>query len=511
MWLIVAVAISTLLLARLAWFIASGWRIDQHLRVLPSPPGHLPLLGHALQMMRTSPFRLFAKWGSMYHGLCYFNAAGTRYVYMATPALIKRVLLTNVRNYGKDLSSFKQFMCLLGTGLVTSNGDKWRKGRLLLSHAMRIDVLELIPTVTLKATEHMLRHLADAKEPVDISEEFRHLTLKVIGQSVLSLSADECDRIFPRLYLPIAQECNERVWAPWRAFMPWLAAWQAQRRCVVELDAILVDLIRKRWALRQEERQQQAGGGSGATASFPHARREDILDRCMSQLTECTRTIEIQLRDDIKTILLAGHETSAAALTWATVEVLKNPALAERLKAENTAVFGAYQDTIRNGEPNVPLDVCRQLSFAPACLREALRRYNVVPLVMREALADDEIPASETGLSGPLVIPRGARVAIGIECIHMDPTYFPDPERYDPNRFVDMDKVDLWSFIPFINGPRNCLGQHLSLLETQMVLSQLFGRLGDRLKLVTPPDVASTKHPYIVPVVPKDGVFVTCR
>jgi cytochrome P450 len=188
------------------------------------------------------------------------------------------------------------------------------------------------------------------------------------------------------------------------------------------------------------------------------------------------------------------------------LEALNDTSVINRLADEHEAVFG--RESLNGTIPS--LDTCRKLKFAPMCLREALRKYNVVPLVMREVVSDDTIPAAESGLSHDITVRKGAVVAVGLQAIHSDARYWPEPDAFRPERFADMDAVDQWAFIPFINGPRNCLGQHLSLLETQIVLSFVAFHLRD-MKLRMPRERAATKHPYIVPVTPVDGMLVSAN
>jgi cytochrome P450 len=467
-------------------------RIDACLSPIPQASGRLPVLGHATHLIKGRPWTIMAEWCRSAGNLVTFNVLDQRVVYVNHPKLIKRVLLTNQRNYHKDIAtSYKHFMCILGKGLVTSEGEKWRKGRVLLSHALRIDILDEVPAIAIDAYQRLATKLSSGAS-VDLNEEFRHLTLQVICRAALSLSAEEADSIFPALYLPIVHECNRRVWEPWRQFMPLLAGSRERRTCLAALNKVLGTSIRQRW----EQRKKEAAG----------ERHQDILDLCMSQLETCDDAMVRQLIDDTKTMLLAGHETSAALLTWATLELMANPDVMAEVRAEGRAIFGAH---IAAG--TVPtMDDVRRLKWTPAVLRETLRKRSVVPLVMRIAVDDDVFAAADSGLGRDVTIPRGCTVAVGIEGVHHRSDIWPAPEKFIPQRFMDdqMDLVDPYSFIPFINGPRNCLGQHLSLAETQIVLCYLVTmfdlkpQMADMAKLGQP-------HEFIVPVVPKYGLDVT--
>lgn len=490
-----AVMTALILCALIARTAFAMMRMDALLSRIPSPPGTcVPFLGHALRLVGGQPWYVMAKWCEEAGSIVTFNVANQRVVYVNEPKLIKRILLTNQRNYNKDIAtSYKHFMCLLGKGLVTSEGEKWRKGRLLLSHALRIDILDDVPAITHRAISTIIQKIRAG--PVDLNEEYRHMTLQVIGEAALSFTPEQTDAIFPYLYLPIVHECNRRVWEPWRQFLPFLSGSRERATCLKKLNTVLCDTIRSRWELRQQESRNGV------------VRKQDIMDLCMSQLPSMDEAMVAQLRDDVKTMLLAGHETSAALLTWATFELLANPSAMAEVVRESTELYKVH--ITNNTIPTV--DEVRKLRWTPAVLRETLRKHSVVPLTMRIANADDIIPAEDAGLGHDVVIPKGCTVAVGILGVHSRPDIWPNPEKFVPERFMDenMDRVDPYAFIPFINGPRNCLGQHLSLMETQFALSWLMANMSLSLHGETDPAKVGRHHDYIVPSVPHNGLHVT--
>lgn len=513
------IAVVALALFHLIQILLQFRRIDYYLAAIPSPKGSLPLLGHALKLMGAEPWLKMRKWAAEAGTMVTFNVTGTRVVYVNDPKLLKRVLQTKQKIYRKDLEfSYKHFLCLLGQGLVTSEDEKWRKGRMFLSHALRYDLVKEVPAVALPGVHRLISLIHDARaleEPIDMCEAFRHLFLQVIGELVLSLDHADCDAIFPKLYLPVVTESNKRVWSPWRQFMPWLKGWQDRRRGLNDLNKELSALIKRRWALRQKEAQNPT-----ATSS----RRQDMLDYYMSQIPDLDKTAELQLRDEIKTMLLAGHETSAATLTWSLFEVLSNPELARVLRREHEQIFGH----LKVNEPPSLEDI-KRLRWTPSVIREAMRKYSVVPLVMRVASEDDVIPAAESGYDTDLVIPKGARIMVGIDGVHHRPDLWPNPDEFIPERFLDYvpdiasatagtnangEVIDPYAYIPFIQGPRNCLGQHVSFTEMQIILSYLCSELVDGKtgnlthSFVLHPSKAGQRHEYEIPVCPKHGLLI---
>jgi cytochrome P450 len=168
-------------------------------------------------------------------------------------------------------------------------------------------------------------------------------------------------------------------------------------------------------------------------------------------------------------------------------------------------------DWSRAGADELPSnDQLKHLILSEACLRESLRKYSVVPIVARRTVEDLYLE------DGKYFIPKGSSFLINIQAIHHDPNLWPNPMRFDPDRFVDGEIVP-YTFLPFIAGPRNCLGQHLALLESKMVISLLAQRYifslgeGATLEVDDWENDKDPRHRFMVPVVPKEELKVTVQ
>lgn len=413
-----------------------------------------------------------------------FRILGTHCVAFKDPQGLKRVFQTAYKIYEKDLGlSYHPFLPILGTGLVTADGDLWQRQRTLMGPALRIDVLDDIISIAKVSVDDLSKKLEAFRGTgvtVDINEEFRLLTLQVIGMAVLSLGPEECDKVFPSLYLPVMEEANVRVLRPYREYLPTPDWWRFRSR-MAKLNSYLINFFRERRASRM------------AGVKRP---RKDILDRIMDSIEESgepwTPQLETQLCYEVKTFLLAGHETSAAMLTWSVYELAKEPAYLAKVKAEADQVFGQQE-----AEPS-RRDV-DGMTYTLSVLKEALRKYSVVPVVTRVLAKDDELLGHK--------VPAGTMIACMLGGTHH---MYKDPDEFKPDRFMpggEYDQFDeairTYMFVPFIQGPRNCLGQHLALLEARVVLSLLIKRFKWRC-----PDVEKQglRHPTVVPVGPLDGM-----
>jgi len=166
-------------------------------------------------------------------------------------------------------------------------------------------------------------------------------------------------------------------------------------------------------------------------------------------------------------------------------------------------VFG-QKDWLNGGvdESNLPSrEEMSKLELSEACLREALRLYSVVPCVMRQTIKDTKV--------GNHIIPSGTTVNINIQSVHHNAEYWPKPMEYDPSRFTDANSTTApYTFLPFIDGPRNCLGQYLALLESKMVVSLLSQRYELELAQKDLEGDADPRHRFIVPIIPKGNLDV---
>lgn len=175
---------------------------------IPMPPQRHPF-SHVMDLLAGRPWDVMMGWLRKYGSVVRFHFLDT-YIILGDPDLIRHVFQTNYENYLKDLkASYKPFLDILGTGLITSHGDLWRKQRGLVATAFRMEILGHAATISREAVDRLTARLEKWRgtgKPIEMAEEFRHMTLQVIGEAVLSMAPEVADEVFPKLYLPIAQE-----------------------------------------------------------------------------------------------------------------------------------------------------------------------------------------------------------------------------------------------------------------------------------------------------------------
>jgi len=480
-----------------------GWlRRLFYLSKLNCAPGFIPFIGHTVPLSRAvgaypCTWDLFAFWSTAKAPKPVRVQIFTRHcVVVADPEPIKRVFNSNIKNYGKDTEfAYNPFLDILGTGLVTSEGESWKRQRGRISQALRMEILDDVVDIATRAVDRLcvkLEKIRGTGEEIELAEEFRLLTLQVIGEAILSLSPEESDEVMPNLYLPIMEECNRRSLEPWRAYLPNKEYFEHKNR-VKKLNAYVIKLIRQRWKLKHSV---TATPNADDSIDNPHA---DILDRVLADVpkSEYGPEVERQMCDEIKTFLLAGHETSAAMLIWTTWELVKAP---EKMKIATEEAKKVYKNSEKKNNNKTPSrDELNGLEYIVGALKESLRLYSVVPVVTRKCLGDDYL--------GGEFIPKGTTVIISVQGVHHREDLWKNAQEFEPKRFVgnDTDETGNYSYLPFIQGPRNCLGQYLALLEARVVMANLL----KKFKFTSSRETNGAKHTKMIPIAPADGIWFT--
>jgi len=480
-----------------------GWlRRLFYLSKLNCAPGFIPFIGHTVPLSRAvgaypCTWDLFAFWSTAKAPKPVRVQIFTRHcVVVADPEPIKRVFNSNIKNYGKDTEfAYNPFLDILGTGLVTSEGESWKRQRGRISQALRMEILDDVVDIATRAVDRLcvkLEKIRGTGEEIELAEEFRLLTLQGIGEAILSLSPEESDEVMPNLYLPIMEECNRRSLEPWRAYLPNKEYFEHKNR-VKKLNAYVIKLIRQRWKLKHSV---TATPNADDSIDNPHA---DILDRVLADVpkSEYGPEVERQMCDEIKTFLLAGHETSAAMLIWTTWELVKAP---EKMKIATEEAKKVYKNSEKKNNNKTPSrDELNGLEYIVGALKESLRLYSVVPVVTRKCLGDDYL--------GGEFIPKGTTVIISVQGVHHREDLWKNAQEFEPKRFVgnDTDETGNYSYLPFIQGPRNCLGQYLALLEARVVMANLL----KKFKFTSSRETNGAKHTKMIPIAPADGIWFT--
>jgi cytochrome P450 len=419
----------------------------ENAKELPGPTGWC-LFGTFAGFLRgdlLKPFvGLFEKFGPLFRISLPF---GQNLVMLAHPDAVEQVLRSRQQNYRKG-SVYDGARLLLGNGLVTSEGELWRRQRALANPAFRPAKLEQYLSTMGVCTRALIASWTPQAGPIpiDAQAQMTRLTLAIAGRTLfgldLSTQSERASRSFGAALAAIGRRgpANLQVplWVPTGGNL-------RLRRALRELDVLVYDIIR-RFRAGQAENADQTLLGAYMDSKDPDT-GEAMSDR--------------QLRDEVVTLYLAGHETTASLLTWALYWLAKRPDIGKRVTAE-------IDRHIVNDNPCS--DDLKALEYTARFVNEVLRLYPPAWTIARNAVAEDVILGYR--------IPAGAIVMLSPYLAHRWEEIWADPLRFDPDRFTPeaIKGRHPFAYFPFSLGPRICIGMQFSLLEARLVLSLILRR-----------------------------------
>lgn len=412
-------------------------------RVAPGPGGRR-LLGSLLEVRRDR-LRFVTDAARAYGDLVCFRMGPRRLYLINGPDYARHVLCDRVANYEKGLG-LAEAEPLLGKGLLTSEGDLWAAQRRLLQaafHAGRIE--QYCGSMVSAAAAHAETWGRPGRaESLDVAQEMAQLTLNILGRTLFRLDLKERAAEISEDLSTLTRWAMSRMAAllPLPLGAPTPRNFRV-RRALRRLESLVEELMRGRGA-----------GGGDDLLSLLAAQREANGSRPAD---------DRQMRDEVMTLLLAGHETTAATLAWTWYELARQPEAARRVRAE--------VDEVLAGRPATAEDLPR-LAYTRAVVDEVLRLYPPVWLLPRRAREDDVIDG--------YAIPARSDVLVCLYTLQRHPAFWDDPDAFDPSRFEPGRSAARrnGSYIPFGAGPRTCLGARFGMAEVLLVVATVAQRYG---------------------------------
>lgn len=365
---------------------------------------------------------------------------------LAHPDHVRHVLQEHARGYRKDRLALGLVRRVLGEGLLTSEGEHWLRQRRLAQPAFHRQRLAGFATLMARATEARMdtwEQAARTGTPLDIAEELMRMTMSIVSEALLGGDVGDEAMVVGEAFTELNTQLAHRVRS--LNLLPPVLPTEADRRfraANARLDAVVGAII---------ERRRRAGGGGDLLAMLMEARDAE---------TGATMD-DAQLRSEVVTMLLAGHETTAAGLSWTVSLLARHPEAEAKLLSELDAVLGGRTPTVED----LP-----HLSYTRMVFAEAIRLYPPIPLITRVAIEDDEI--------GGYHIPAGSTVVVSQYVTHRHSDFWPEPERFIPERFAAETEADRhrFAYFPFGSGPRQCIGNSFALMEAQIILATALQR-----------------------------------
>jgi cytochrome P450 len=430
---------------------------------VPSGPKGLPILGSFLDAIR-DPLGLFERTRAEHGDIALFRFGPFRYVLVNDPDDVQHVLVANHRNYVKS-RSYRGLALVLGQGLVTSEGDLWRRQRKLSQPAFHHQRLAGLVDKMSRCTNEMLEDWSGRPQDgeLDVHGEMMRLTLRIVGHTLFSTElADDASELGPAITVALVRANQQaEAFAPTPLWIPTPLNLRFRRAKRI-LDATVHRIIAER----------RADGGD----------RGDLLSMLMAATDETGAggMSDAQLRDEVMTLFLAGHETIATAMSWTWLLLSRHPDVAHLVREEASAVLGGRA---------ARADDLPRLVYTGWVVDECMRLFPPVWVMERAALDRDEIAGYE--------IPRGWVVGVSPWTLHRHPDHWEQPERFWPERFSSerSEARHKHVFLPFGAGPRVCIGNHFAKMEAKVILATVAQRFAVEVPHTPRPQPGVTLRP----------------
>ncbi len=366
-----------------------------------------------------------------------FRLLNRKVYVLNSPDFAQYVLQENAKNYQKG-EAYKVLALLLGNGLLNSEGDFWKRQRRLAQPAFHRESLKRVCDIVTNSTQEMLlRWKKQEGQTLNFTREMAALTIEIVAKALFTADVKENDinTVWQSVnYLNgmamrmIRNPLALPFWAPVPSYIK-------ARKSIADLDKLVYGIIQKR-----------KQGGSFAP---------DLIQLLLETQDEDTGETmnEQQLRDEVMTIFLAGHETTVTALSWTWYLLKQHPAEEARLKKEAEQFSGRQ----------IAFEDLPAMKFWKQVVNESMRLYPSVFAVGRRLLQDDVI--------GGFDVPHDTRVLVNIMGLHHHPQYWSEPWKFIPARFENFESKgsNRFVFIPFGGGPRICIGNNFAMMEMQII------------------------------------------
>ncbi|KDR21746.1 cytochrome P450 4C1-like [Zootermopsis nevadensis] len=476
-----------MLLLLLSLVAAALYLVLQHYRAKMRPlvekaekipgPQTQPLFGNALKFgTSTKQFFDYMMWLTGTHGpIARVWVGPVLAVLLADPKYIEIILGSNKIIDKAILYKFGEPW--LGKGMLTNSGLTWKRHRKIIMPAFHVKILDKFVHIFNANSAILLDRLAKhvGGPGFDVYPYMNLVTLDVICESAMGVKINaQLDSSSD--YVNSVQILGDAMFR--RAFMPWLhldsifalsSLGRMQKKCLTVLHGMTKKVIksRKEQILNSETGEQETDlHDIGAKQKYA------FLDLMIQAVRDGATLTDQELQEEVDTIMLAGHDTTTSALSFSCWCLAENPDVQEKVVSELREIFG-------DSNRDATLRDLQEMKYLEQVIKETLRLFPSVPVFGR--FVTEDLPM------GDYVLPAGCNVGFNPYMLHRNPEYFPEPEKFDPDRFLPENCLGRhpYCYIPFSAGPRNCLGLKFAMLEMKAILSALLRRY--RLLQSNPP------------------------
>ncbi len=404
----------------------------------PGPPGALGLRN--LYGFSTNALEFLTHLRARYGDIVRLKLLGKPWFLISHPDDIESVLVKHSKIMVRD-----EYVTILertlGLGLLTSDGELWRRQRRLMASAFTPKKIRGYAEAMVRVADHGLRAWRHGAE-INLHQEMSRVTMEVVAEVLFGAGISPADVVTVREAMDVINEFYANSPEAIAKLPAWVPTPRNRRmtRAVEAIDALLYRIIKER---RSSE-----------------APIDDLLSTLLAaQDDDGASMSDQQLRDEAVTLFLAGHETTSLALSHTLYALSKYPDVGRRVYQEVRAVLGDRPPTAEDVD---------SLVYTGRVLKESMRLYPPVWTTGREAGEDVVI--------GGYHVPKGAQLLLSQWVVHRDPRWFPNPEAFDPDRWKGTDDLPRFAYFPFGGGPRVCIGNHFAMMEATLLLTIIVQR-----------------------------------
>lgn len=473
--IITYLVITVLVTITMVWYFKrqkTVWLLNQ----IPGPKG-LPILGNALYLYVDPPefFQRILK-VTEYGEVARLWMAHNPYCLLSSAKAVE-VLLSSQKYLDKGLN-YDFIHPWLGISLLTSTGSHWQTRRKLLTPAFHFKILEEFISVFNKQSSKLIQKLEKKADgnAFDIYDDLALCSLDVICETAMgrSINAQEdSESQYVQAVRKMTRYVHQRIFRPWlhNDFMyKLLGPAKDFEACLKVLHNMSNSTIKERKQNKTIENKLVIGE---TEEKYGIKKRRAFLDLLLEYSEENPEFNDEEIRKEVDTFMFAGHDTTGSAINSILYILGLHPDIQARVQEELDGIFDS-------ADSPVTWEDLHQLKYTEMCIKEALRIFPPAPFISRKLKEDVVIENYR--------VPSGTTVELVIYKIHRDPTQFPDPEVFDPDRFLpeNINKRHPYAYIPFSAGPRNCIGQKFAMLELKILVSSILRRF--RVESVVPRD-----------------------
>ena len=457
---------------------------EASLQLLPPKVPGLPIVGNVAAFMG-DPLSFLRRCARQTGDVCRIRLGSLPFYLVNDPAVVEQVFVTQQRNFKKDRFA-RGLSEVLGEGLLTSEGDLWRRQRRLANPAFHRERIASYGAIMADYAGRATASWRDGEER-DIHKDMMRLTLEIVAQTLFGAEVGSSAEVVSEVLDVVLSYLT----SPLYAFLPFLREVPGPhrarfRRSVQRLDDVVMPIIRER-RTSLAKATAAAGTHRDLLSMLLEARDDEGGDGA-----EARGMDDRQIRDEVMTLFLAGHETTALTLSWTWMLLSQNPHVEAQLAEELAQV-------LPGGRAPTLADLPR-LRFTERVITESMRMYPPAWSIGREAIADTTL--------GGFHVPAGTQVWLSPWSIQRDARWFASPDEFRPDRWADDlgKRIPKYAYFPFGGGPRLCIGQSFALMESVLLLAAIAARFEVKL--------AAGAKIEVVPAVtlrPKDGMRVRVR